>query len=236
MAAACPARRDGPEIPDLTDQSNVVLRRIERTDRIDEVMVRDLAKVELIVGDLATMSTEVFAPPFPLDLFKHVAVNCLNASAAETESALEGGALTPPTGFACQPRFLDRLQTRLEAEAPGSKARAFEILHRVDMFHTLRVRLRTRMGKIEEILDSNVRFLASRRADLRKLRTRWKERRPELSTARWKELKQRLARYGDELDRLESSTDALRKSLEGWPGRLDEANRKMYFAITSHWE
>jgi len=242
VLVGCPSRRTGPDLPDLTDQGNRVVRRIERTRRIREVMERDLERVSELSDQLANLSREVFADEFPLDLFKHVTVNCLNASAAETrevpdeEAEAGGGESGGRLRLACRAEFLDRLVRRLEVRVPERTATAHSILRRVDQFHTLRKRLWRRIAATSEILESSRELIASRRADLRKLRQRWEARRQALSNARWKELQSRFRTYADRLDRLDNLTDQLRETAESWPEQLDRANRRVYLAITSHWE
>ncbi|MFB6372403.1 MAG: hypothetical protein ABEN55_04695, partial [Bradymonadaceae bacterium] len=229
VLAGCPSRRTGPTLPDLGEEADRVVRRIERTDRIREVMERDLARATELSNQLTDVSRQVFDGSFPLDLFKHVAVNCLNASAAETVEPSDSSAEPPDdetTGrprLACKAKFLDRLLRRLDVQAPNRKATAHSILRRVDQFHTLRKRLWRRIAKTSDVLASNRELIASRRADLRKLRQRWKERRPELSKARWNELQKRFQTHAQRIDRLDNRTSKLREASEEWPEQLDRA-------------
>jgi hypothetical protein len=246
VAVGCPARTQGPELPDVADEQSRIERRVERTEQIGVVMRRDLERIESLSGQLSTVPRELFAGAFPLDLFKHVAVDCLNASAAEGADPQTGADESPVSpvpaekrqkpSLACQPRFYDRLVTRLEVEAPGRKTRALDLLQQIDEFHTLRLRLRIRLGKLEDIMADNRDFLAKRRADLRKQQEKWSERRPEFSAARWRALQQRFDRLSNELNRLEHATNQIAETSSDWPASIDAANRTMYFAITAEWE
>ena len=246
VAVGCPARTQGPDLPDVTEDRSRVQRRVQRTKQIEVVMGRDLDRIDSLSDQLSTLPRDLFAGSFPLDLFKHVAVDCLNASAAEGASPESGPGeemLSPVPAekrekpkLACQPRFYDRLVTRLEVEAPERKTRALEVLQRIDEFHTLRLRLRIRQGKLEDIIADNRDFLAKRRADLRKQQEKWQERRQEFSAARWRELQRRLDRLSDDLNQLEQTTNQLDETSRDWPASIDAANRAMYFAITAEWE
>lgn len=241
VLVGCPSRRTGPDLPDLGEEGNRVVRRLERTRQIREVMERDLARVAELSGELADLSPELFGGSFPLDLFKHVAVNCLNASAAETveredrEGASTEEESTDRPTLACRARFVDRLYRRLDVQSPDRRATAHSVLRRVDQFHTLRQRLWRRIAATSDVLEDNRALIASRRADLRKLRQRWQQRRQEFSSARWKKLQEQFRTYADRIDRLDTLTERLRETAAVWPEQLDRANRRMYFAITSSW-
>lgn len=247
--AACPSRRQGPETPDLDQQSRATARRLERTRKIREVMTRDLETFRRLAEDLHDPPTELFADPFPLDLFKHVVVECLNAPAtAETEVDNSGADAGSPAGgrpdagastkttLDCDARFVDELDDRLEEHSPEMRRRAFALLRKVDSFHELRIRLRRRIAKIDGILADNRDLLASRRADLRKLKSRWKQRKSELSARRWRELQNRIDALERNLEDLERETERLESAAEAWPDAIDRADYRVYFAITSRWE
>ncbi len=236
---ACPARRQGPETPKLEASVDRVDRRLERLRGIREVMQRDLERVETLSGELAGTSTDLFGGEFPLDLFKHVAVSCLNASSIEPDDDSEATADPSPSSDAplqCRPRFSDRLVDRIDERTPDRRDRAMRLLARVDEFHTLRSRLWTRLRKIGDILEETREFVASQRAALRKRRTRWERRRQELSPERWHQLSRRFSAYAARLEELEEASDQLAEAVDSWPKHLDRANREMYLAITSQWK
>lgn len=240
---ACPARRQGPELPDLDQPVDRVSRRLERTRKIRQVMDRDIERVQSLSEQLSSLPTDLFGDGFPLALFKHVAVHCLNTSAVDTvpDAPPETSDTTTPDSsqkhpLRCRPTFYGRLEQRLADLPDQRRQRALTLLQKIDEFHTLRVRLWRRIRKTDDILEDNRNFIASRRADLRKRRRRWKRRRQELSEQRWDQLTRRFARYAAEIDRLAEASRTVAEARSSWPETLDRANREMYLAITSHWK
>lgn len=253
LFVACPSRRQGPDIPDLDEKTREASRRFARTEKIRTVMNRDLEQFRGLAEKLHNPPRELFSEPFPLDLFKHVVVECLNAPATGPTSAR---ASSPDTGrsptaapdvgdrsvepgasvdLRCSARFVDKLRARLESDSRETRRRAFDVLGRVDRFHELRIRLRRRIAKIKGIVSNNRDLLASRRAALRKLRARWKARRGELRATRWRELQDRFDSLESDLEELERETDRLESAADEWPDVIDRANYRVYFAITSRW-
>jgi len=248
-AVACPSRRQGPDTPDLDQQSRETARRLQRTRSIREVMMRDLEKFRSLADELREPPLDLFTDPFPLDLFKHVVVECLNAPATSEDEAepdepdagrravREPDAERTPESPAlnCDTRFVDELDARLREHAPDMRRRASELLRKIDSFREFRIRLRRRIAKIDAILADNRELLAARRADLRKLRARWRQRKPELSTRRWRQLQNRFDTLERDLEDLEGETDRLTSAADQWPDAIDRADRRVYFAITSRW-
>lgn len=200
-------------------------------------MTRDLERIQTLASEVRSTPTDLFGEPFPLPLFKHVAVECLNAASSSSEEPARPEK-TPGTKdeLECAPRFTDRLTSKLEAAAPASKSDALSLLRDLDEFQSLRLKLRTRIAKIADIVEANRNFLATRRAQLRKLRQRWRERRPEISRPRWRELQNNFEQLADDLDELERQTDQIEDQARAWPDTVDDANRAMYFTITSDWK
>lgn len=249
LLSACPSRRQGIDGPDLERRNRETSRRLARTRKIREVMTRDLDEFRDLAGRLRDPPAGLFRGSFPLDLFKHVVVECLNApataepgsaaSAAEgrptPDSGLRSGGVVERGELACATRFVGELEDRLGGQSDRTRERAFELLRSVDRFHTLRIRLRRRLASIEEIVESTRSLLATRRADLRKLRRRWRERKSELRAARWQQLQDRFDALDRDLEQLDRATDRLESAAREWPEAIDRANRRVYFAITSRW-
>lgn len=218
----------GPALPDLSRQQVQVNERSERLRRIEELMHEDLTRVEDLHREFAAGVDELIVAPFPLDLYKHVAMDCLNEP-WEGEDAEK----TRADELTCEPAFLERLIAALQEKAPERSEEALERLRTVDELRRLRGQLRRRLSRIGPILSAGRDLVATRRANLRQLGVSQERRRTEYSEDRWEELQEYMAEYEDQLQELQQRIASLESASPKWPETLDRSVRQMYMEIST---
>jgi hypothetical protein len=244
---ACLGTR-GPSLPDLSAEHSQVGQRSQRLLRIRRVMTDDLAEFETLRAQVSERESGLFARPFPLDLFKHVAIECLNqpwdpnqlqvdpsqadqpqADQPQTDQPSQSDG--PELGLACSPEFGGRLLVELEEQVPARRDQALSMLEKIDKLRELRGKLRQRLSRIPSILQASQSLLATRRADLRQTRATFRRRRTEYSDDRWQQLQERLDAFESELSELEVQIKELEEVFPGWSPRLDRSVSMLYMEL-----
>jgi hypothetical protein len=235
LAAAvvgCATGRTGPKLPSFEDARAQVDTFAQKTDRARNVIKRDLNRLQELEGELRHPPEGLLAEPFPLDLFRHVLMACLNA---RTSTQVARNTETTSDGLQCDPHFADKLETALQETVPQRHETAMSLLGKADAFQRLRGRLRRRLTKVPQLVRTNRDTLASRRAELANRSESLKDQKTEYSTSRWREVSSRIDAYRNALNKLEHATNQLDTSDEVWPERLESINHDLYMAIARHW-
>ena len=222
----------GPALPELSAEHNQIDQRSLRLERIRQVMDEDIAQVESLREQFVEPDPGLYARPFPLDLYKHVAIECLNEpwdpNQLETSNtAGVAGAL----GLRCTPEFGDRLLVELQERVPQRQEQAIAKLQTLDRLRQLRGKLRQRLSRIPDILRASRSMLAARRAELRQLRATYARRRTEYSAKRWQQLQDRFDALEKDLEALQEKIDRLAKAWPGWSPALDQSVSMLYMEL-----
>ncbi|MFP4598291.1 MAG: hypothetical protein ACOC9J_04925 [Persicimonas sp.] len=222
----------GPALPDLSTEHNQITQRTERLRRIEELMERDVERFEVLREQFFETGEELYARPFPLDLYKHVAMECLNEPWDANELEEELPQAEAMEALMCRPEFVDRLVVELHRQAPERRQEAVSKLHTLDEVRQLRGRLRRRLSRIEPILRASKNMVAARRADLRQMRLSYERRRTEYSAERWSQLQDGFEEYGEYLDDLERKIGSLERLWPSWPETLDRSVSMLYMDLS----
>lgn len=226
----------GPALPDLSVERTQVDQRTERLRLIRQVMDEDLVELASLSEGFIDSEPGLYARPFPLDLFKHVAVDCLNEPWDPNQLAVddEAAQAEQPAGLqlTCSPEFADRLLVDLQEKVPSRRSEAIAKLELLDEIRRLRGKLRQRLSRIQPILRASRSMLAGRRADLRQMRASFERRRTEYSATRWKELQQRLDLYAKNLQALDTQIKRLAETWPSWEPKLDQSVSMLYMELT----
>lgn len=234
LASSACWQETGPALPDLESSHNEITQRAERLRRIHDLMEEDLKRFEELEEAVVEADGELYEAPFPLDLYKHVAFDCLNEpwSRQDEDDPSSVGGRSLPEPISCRPEFLELLMEVLDQRVPGRQDEALQRLAEVDRLRKLRGQLRWRLARIGPILDDSREMLASRRADLRRLRLSYERRRTEFSSERWARLQESLDAHGDDLDQLQVEISELAEAQPTWPDALDESVKTLYLELS----
>lgn len=199
-------------------------------------MQRDLDEFETLRAEFFETPPRFYRAPFPLDLFKHVAMACLNEpwNPAELEDDDSSGTvrLKNDIELTCRPTFADQLDEQLRDRAPSRREKTLQKLSRIDKLRRLRGQLRERIGRIPRITRSQRDYTADARAELRQLQSTLKRRRTEYSTERWNQAQKRLQQQKNALDALERAVKRLDTAWPAWPERVDQNVLELYMRLS----
>ncbi len=222
----------GPALPELSTERNQITQRTERLRRIEELMERDVERFEVLREQFFEAGDELYDRPFPLDLYKHVAMECLNEPWDANELEEESTPAEAVDALTCRPEFVERLVVELQRQAPGRRREAISQLHTLDSLRQLRGQLRRRLSRIEPILRASKNMVAARRADLRQMRLSYQRRRTEYSAERWSQLQDGFEAHADHLDDLEQQIESLEQLWPRWPEALDRSVSMLYMDLS----
>jgi hypothetical protein len=237
-SAACFSAR-GPKPIDLSAERSRIARDGLRLQRIRQVVARDLEQLERLRKTFEAAPPGLYKPPFPLDLFKHVAVDCLNEpyeadpDPDSTSGSSNAASAAAPVGWTCTPEYADRLMVALHEKAPEREAAALHKLRTLDELRRLRGKLRYRLGQVPAILRESRRILATRRADLRRMRDAEARRRTEYSGERWDEMQRRFDEFERNLHELHTEIEQLAEVWPTWKPAVEQQISALYTQLTS---
>lgn len=253
-SSACWATAPGIEPPSVTAPVSELEQLAVRLESIYAVLERDVTRMGTLRVEFFSPPAALYADPFPLDLFRHVALTCLNElptedlsrteeleepppepepDAPSEEDAEQPGEDIPPEEpvaqppviqLTCQPANLDFLF----AQVPATRLEfARAQMKRVDEVRTLRLRIERRIARLPRILATASTQIAEKRAARRQLAEQVNKRKLDYNKDQWDETSRRLKRYEKEIQRSERALEVLQKQLELEQGWLERAREEM---------
>jgi hypothetical protein len=214
FSAAC-AQRQGPKPPELSSEKSEVTQTVQRLERIEATMAADLEELTTLEQKFFDEESAAWAPPFPLDVFKHASMSCLNAPYVETAPEPRVKEAADRLGISCAVPAARVFESRLD-EAPSRREFGVRKLRQIDEMRSVRARLQARLRQIPAITQRTRNYLASRRAEARKLADELERRRPEYLKKDFEESMRRIEAYRARLDELETSIATVERSQARW--------------------
>lgn len=232
----CATGRQGPPLPQVDDDIRQTRERIEATlDQRRDIESR-LADLRERVRALASKPSDLFAAPFPIDLFRHVAIACLNTPSTRDEAGPTLSISSETSHrLACRPPYLDQLREALERVSPERRRATLQLLVQLDRFYRLRTTLYESLDRLPDLVRQYRTFLAETRADLRRVYQRLEARRPEYARSRWERVEERFESIRAHLRDLEAMADELEQFEQTWLLQVRGLDKTIYFLITSEW-
>src|SRR5690554_222755 len=227
-ASGC-LRASGAAPLDLSVSQGQITDDSARLVQIRQVMERDLALLETSRQDFESAPRQIYRAPFPLDLYKYVAVDCFN----EPYVVRAGAPSQAPAQWTCEPEYLGRLMVEIEQRVPEHKAAAMQQLQQLDRLRQMRAKLLFRLGQLPGVLGEMRQLLATRRADLRRMRAAEARRRTEYQGSDWQEMERRFERFEQELARLSQEVERLAEETPTWKPRVEAQISALYVHLTT---
>lgn len=230
----------GPEPLDLSVSQQRIADDRGRLINIRNVMERDLAQLEASRKSFESAPTDLYQLPFPLDLFKYVAVLCFNepydiraANRAVAQVEEDTKEVEKLGGWTCEPEYAERLMVALHEQVPQHQAAAMEQLTELDRVRQSRAKLLFRLGQLPGVLREMRQLLATRRADLRRMRAAEARRRTEYRGSDWEEMQRRFDRFEQELAELSQEIERLSEVTPTWKPMVEAQIVALYAHLTS---
>ncbi len=181
-----------------------------------------------IARELSQTPPTRYAPPFPLAMFKHTAMACLNAPPARRGAAPE--APLEPGALRCAPETLPALRAALDRLAIDP-APAMHQLALLDEARHQRELLRLRALRVTTIETSSRQLIAQQRARLLKLNVTLKRQRGAYDSDAWEQSQASLTALLSRLDQIDRELDALVREAPGWPEREQDVFAHLIFLV-----
>ena len=249
MVAASPGcwlKRKGIAPPSVAQPVTELQRLSTRLQAVHTVLERDVARMETLRLEFFSAPSPLYAPPFPVELFRHVALSCLNELPHPAEESMEGGApqsqedaqepgqdaaAAPELVLTCQPVNLELL---LGAVSPARKSFTMEQLRRVDEMRTLRLKVARRLEQLPRMIEEAQLRVARQRAERRQLSEKLDQRRIDYDDTSWALAQKNLQRYAQEIDTVERSITQLTDQLSAshsWRWRAQDTTRVFLYDL-----
>jgi len=227
VLTGCWGVREGPQPPDLNGQNSEVEQTIARLQRIEETMAEELQALREAQRSFFDEQRGAWAPPFPLDAFKHTAMSCLNAPVADDQAAPEVNETATKLGITCAVPAAQVLDAQLD-EAHTVRAFGVTKIRQIDEVRTARAKIQGRLRQLPSIARRTRNYLASRRAELRQTEAETERRRADYLRKDYEETMRRLRGYRDRLDALDDAIGEVEQSIPRWSREVGDAVDALY--------
>jgi hypothetical protein len=217
VAAGCVTTSKGPKPPDFSQGRGRIVERVDDLESARTAIERDIKVLRESSGTFFEANRSLYAKPFPLDLFRHTAMACLNTPLEPRidvlpryeEAAQEAGITCPVAPTAA-------LLEALQATSRSSRADALERLQLIDTWRRTRGRMQDRLLKLPRIIEQTRESLAAERAAARQTELEIERRRAEYSKDRLEAARKAVSDYRKRLDDLEARVAEVESAIEPW--------------------
>jgi len=228
LTSACWGAAQSLSPPDLTDQTSEIDQTIARVDQIRETIKDDLDRFDALRRQFFEAPSNFYASPFPLDLFKHASMSCLNDPPSDQGSpAPPIAAAADQLGIDCAVAPLPPLVEALQA-VPARRDTAVAKLQTIDRIRQIKFRLARRLRQLSSVVRRTRNYLATRRAEARQQTREIERRRPEYRRKEYEEARRRLAAYTARLDALDHAIAGLESAGPAWSRSLGTSIEAIY--------
>lgn len=226
-ATGCWQLRDGLQPIELASHTEEVDETMARLDRVEEAMESELLQLETERAAFFDAPDQRWGDPFPLDLFKHTAMACLNEPFSNPAPDPDLERVAKSVGISCvvspTPLLLGSLR-----DTPQLRDDALTKLQMIDGLRTLRARLQSRLRQLPTIIQRARAYLDVRRREAREMEQELRRRRPEYARRDFDESLERIGEYRRRLDQLDAAIAGVENSVGDWSKTLGTTIEAIY--------
>jgi len=224
-------RQQGLAAIDLTSQRGQVEAKTIQATRLLATVDRDLSDFNILYERFFEVIRPSLAPPFPLDVYRHAAMSCVTvALGTETAPGSPEAEAAERIGVSCAVPPLPALIEALN-DVPERRTDAYNGLIIVDGLREKRGILERRLRTLPQDTSDMREYVASQRAEARRVEQELTRKKPEYSDVGYSESKSRLKDWRQKLDALEFAVDALDSNKDAWTETLDLRLAELYRGI-----
>jgi hypothetical protein len=216
---------------DLTSQRGQVEAKTMQATRLLATVDADLTDFNGLYERFFTVIRPSLSPAFPVDLYRHATMSCVTlALGTETAPDSPEADAAERIGIGCAVPPLPALVEALDA-VPDRRTEAYNGLIIVDALREKRGLLEDQLRSLPQDTSDMREYVASQRAEARRVEQALNRKKPEYSDAGYSESKARLKDWRQKLDALEFAVDALDANKETWTQTLDLRLAELYRGI-----
>ncbi len=224
-------RQQGLTAIDLTSQRGQVEAKTIQATRLLETVDADLTDFNDLYERFFSVMRPSLSPSFPVDLYRHATMSCVTlALGTETIPDSPEAQAAERIGIGCAVSPLPALVEALDA-VPDRRTDAYNGLIIVDALREKRGMLEGQLRSLPQDTSDMREYVASQRAEARRVEQALNRKKPEYSDAGYSESKARLKDWRQKLDALELAVDALDANKETWTQTLDLRLAELYRGI-----
>lgn len=241
LASACAGRQSTLPALNLTAKQQQAQEQNQRAQLALRIMDEDVRRIDELTRTFLSHDRALYAPPFPMDLFKQTAMSCLNEPAGvEVPSQLDERQTTfvqttldaVELELRCKPRSLYLLIIQLQREVPERIKHTLEQLRRVDELRWLRSKVHQRVAKIPTMIRQQRLELDRQRLELGRVRAQLNRRQDEYNARDYKRSLASLDQLSRQLTALELNLKSLDERHARWEPMAQETLNSFTFELT----
>ena len=240
LVSACAGRQNTQPALNLTAKQQQAQEQSQRVQLALRIMDEDVRRIDELTSQFLSHDRDLYAPPFPMDLFKQTAMSCLNEPAGvKVEARDERQATFIQTTLdaiqiklRCNPHSLYLLIIQLQREVPDRIKETIEQLWRVDELRWLRSKVHQRVAKIPTLIRQQRLELDRQRLELGRVRAQLNRRQDEYNARDYKTSLSRLDQLSRQLAALELNLKGLDERHARWESVTQESLNSFTFELT----
>jgi hypothetical protein len=226
---------DPPRVNKIVDRTRA---RAERMREVQSLMTQDLAQIQQLQQEIFSVDPNRWLQPFPLSLFRFVAMSCLNERLMLDE---EREPDDPPrlaiqarydVALGCSPTSLPELWAAVSADEAQARFMVVQ-LARIDRVRALRARLYKRLNLLPQLIREEQAKMAELRAEWRRVDAEIKRNRSAYRGESLTTAQRRLNVLDAELLELGESIIALSSAQSQWPQLLQRHISALTMELTA---
>lgn len=217
MLFGCVTTSKGPPPPDFSEQQNRIAANQDDLVQVQQTIEQDMASLRDASGAFFDSDSALYLDPFPLDLFRHTAMACLNMPLEPRTDVLPRyREAAERAGITCPVAPTGPLLAALSENAPRLRAEALRRLQLVDDWRRIRGRMQDRLRQLPRILEQTREWIASQRAAARQTEIELERRRAEYSPDRLGSARAAIEDHRERLQALEKDLVVVEGAIPSW--------------------
>jgi hypothetical protein len=213
----CVTTSKGPAPPDFSERQSRIVKNLDDLERARTTIERDIAGLRSASGAFFESDPSLYDDPFPLDLFRHTAMACLNTPVEPRIDVLPRyREAAEEAGITCAVAPTAPLLDVLSEAVPGERRQALERLQLIDEWRRIRGRMQDRLRQLPRFLEQTREWIASRRAAARQTEIELERRRAEYSPDRLEAARDAINNHRDQLSSLEQRMSQIESAIPPW--------------------
>lgn len=215
-SVGCVTTSKGPPPPGFEQAREQRAKTESDLARIRSAIESDIASLRARSGSFFDSDPGLYRQPFPLDLFRHAAMACINTPLEVEDAQPMWVEAADRAELSCAVAPTGPLLDALDEEVPGRRPEALQRLRLLDDWRRSRSRMQDRLRQLPRILEQARDWTARQRASTRQTELEIQRRRSEYSTDRYEASLAAVEEQRERLASLETKLEELEEAIPAW--------------------